>query len=238
MTQRSSYQISLFQAHKGHTHSVSADGEDVEGGVDGEVAKLKDGDLKQGASKKSAVKAPPSGGGGEHGDDVGGVCVVCVCGYNHFIVSSRFPLESCLCTRASTPLSTAWGPSPTLPPTSVCGPWDWPISVCLLHTCMHLYSCCVCVCACVCTFRTCRGAVDHGTEQSHRPSCSWWWSWCGSRLCAVGILGRYDWVFGLDVGLADQCWINFTSHSSTDGQHSSHYGRAVCIPPCTSLALV
>eukprot|EP00731_Ephydatia_muelleri_P013969 Em0007g1279a len=53
---------------KGHTHSVSADGEDVEEGGAGEEGA----DLKQGASKQGAksVKAPPSGGGGEHGDDV------------------------------------------------------------------------------------------------------------------------------------------------------------------------
>ena len=37
-------------------------------------------DLKQGASKQGAksMKAPPSGGGGEQGDDVGGGVHVCV----------------------------------------------------------------------------------------------------------------------------------------------------------------
>ena len=143
---------SLFQGRKGHTHSVSADGEDVEEGGAGEEGA----DLKQGASKQGAksVKAPPSGGGGEHGDDVGGGVHVCCCVVSLSSAFSRCPLESCLCTRASTPSSTAWGPSPTPPPTCACGPWDWPISV-RLTACIYIYLCvCVCVwgvvCVCVC----------------------------------------------------------------------------------------
>ena len=54
-------------------------------------------------------------------------------------------LLRCSSTRPSTPLSTAWAPSPTLHPTYDCGlsAWHMLVSACYVHTCtLCIYGAC------------------------------------------------------------------------------------------------
>ena len=127
---------SLQQKPRSHSHSVDGDGEAHPAS---EKAALREEEEEEGGDRtgkaKKATLPAAGGGGGEHGDEVGGSGGTQ--GVWHSLNTStyvlRYLLGSCLCTRVSTPSSTAWGPYLTPPPTFGCGPWGWPTNVRVLY---------------------------------------------------------------------------------------------------------
>ena len=125
---------SLQQKPRSHSHSVDSDGEAHPASEKAALKEEEEGGDRTGKAKKATPPAA-GGGGGEHGDDVGGGGGTQ--GVWHSLNTPtyvlRYLLGSCLCTRVSTPSSTALGPYPTSPPTSGCGPWGWPTNVRVLY---------------------------------------------------------------------------------------------------------